>query len=89
MLDGVRAALGPGGVLVTRINDAGAGFRFAMSQACDLCVAFARGRRLASLWCRPLTDWIGALESRGFSVQSVPMSAGTPFANVMLIARVA
>ncbi|HEX7156526.1 MAG TPA: class I SAM-dependent methyltransferase [Burkholderiaceae bacterium] len=89
MLDEVRAALDPGGVLLTRIGDAGAGLRFALSRACDLCVAFAQGHRHAGIWGRSLAEWIGALESRGFTVQSVPMSAGTPFANVMLIARVA
>ena len=88
MLDRVRAALCRGGLFVTRVGDAGSGMRFALSRIVDLGVAFARQRRIERLCCRPLPAWIGALEARGFSVQTLPMSAGTPFANVMLIARV-
>ncbi len=89
MLDRVRAALGTGGLFVTRVGDAGGGWRFALSKIVDLGVAFARGRAVKRLWCRPLAAWIGALEARGFAVQAEPMSAGTPFANVLLISRVA
>ena len=32
--------------------------------------------------------WIALLDALGFDVQSVPMSQGTPFANVLLVARV-
>jgi len=87
MLDRMRAALGPGGLLVTRVGDAGGGWRFAASRCVDHCMALAQGHRLARLHCRTLADWTTALRARGFTVQSKPMSAGTPFANVMLIAR--
>jgi hypothetical protein len=40
------------------------------------------------LYCRPLNAWTRALESRGFNVSALPMSEGTPFANVLLVARV-
>jgi hypothetical protein len=40
------------------------------------------------MWCRPLADWVHALERRGYVVQALPMSAGTPFANVMIVSRV-
>ncbi len=88
LLDRIRAALGKGGLFVTRIGDADGGIRFAVSQFVDRCISFAQGHRLARMWCRPLPQWIGALESRGFQVHSVPMSQGTPFANVMLVCRV-
>ena len=88
LLDRVRAALGPGGLLLTRVGDAGSRWRSALSQIVDVCVALAQGHRCASVWCRPLTAWITALEARGFVVQALPMSAGTPLANVMLICRV-
>ena len=37
---------------------------------------------------RPLAEWRRTLERRGFTVEALPMSSGTPFANVMLICRV-
>jgi len=88
MLDQIRAALGPGGLLVTRVGDASGGWRFALSQIADRCISFAQGHRLARMWCRPLSGWISALEARGFSVRALPMNSGTPFANVLLISRV-
>jgi hypothetical protein len=89
LLNQIRAALGDGGLIVTRVGDAGSGLRFVQSQIVDFCIGLAREHRLERLWCLPLASWISALESRGFVVQAVPMSAGTVFANVMLISRVA
>ena len=89
MLDRIRAALDMGGLFVTRVGDAGSGLRFVLSQIVDFGISFAQGHRLERMWCRPLADWISALEARGFTVQAIPMSAGTPFANVMLISRMA
>lgn len=88
MLDRIRAALGRGGLFVTRVGDADGGMRFSLSQLVDRCISFVQGHRIPPTWCRPLADWVVALEARGFSVQTRDMSEGTPFANVMLIARV-
>ncbi|MDR2837365.1 MAG: class I SAM-dependent methyltransferase [Azonexus sp.] len=88
LLDKIRAALGSGGVFITRVGDAGSGWRFAISQWVDMGIMSIQGHRLSRLWCRPLAEWIKALETRGFTVQAVPMSEGTPFANVMLVARI-
>lgn len=89
LLDRIRASLGQGGLFVTRVGDAGGGLRFRLSQIVDHCISFAQGHRLGRMWCRPLNDWLAALRERGFEVQATPMSAGTPFANVMLVCRVA
>ena len=89
MLDRIRDALGSGGVFVTRVGNAGSGWRFKVSQWVDRCISFVQGHRLERMWCRPVSEWTSALEGRGFVVQALPMSAGTPFANVMLVARVA
>lgn len=88
LLDRIRAALGPGGLLVTRIGNAQGGWRFRFSQWVDLAVTYAQGHRMHSLYCRPLDDWTRALEARGFTVTVQPMSEGTPFANAVLVARV-
>lgn len=89
LLDRIRAALGTGGLFVTRVGDASGGWRFRFGQAVDRCITSLRNCHMASTWCRPLSEWRGALEARGFTVQALPMSSGTLFANVLLICRVA
>lgn len=84
----VRDALPPGGLFVTRIGNAAGGLPFLVSQWVDHAVTISRGRRLSRLYCRPVADWILMLEQVGFRVDSMPMCRRTPFANVMLIARV-
>jgi SAM-dependent methyltransferase len=88
LLDRIRAALGSGGLLVTRVGNAQGGWRFRFSQWVDLAVSYAQGHRMHSLYCRPLGDWTRALEARGFTVSAQSMSEGTPFANTLLVARV-
>jgi len=88
LLDKIRAALGQGGLLVTRVGHAGGGWRFRYSQWVDHAITFARGHGMHPQYCRPLNDWIRALETRGFIVTAHPMSEGTLFANTLLVARV-
>ena len=83
----VRDALPAGGLLLTRVGDARAGWGFRLSNWVDRTVAFFRGNRLPPLHCRPLTDWVASLEALGFRVESTPMNGDLPFANVMLVAR--
>jgi SAM-dependent methyltransferase len=83
----VRAALPANGLFITRVGDANAGLAFKLSNWVDRSVAFFRGNRRLSLHCRPLQEWILALESLGFSVETASMNGDRPFANVMLIAR--
>lgn len=87
VLDRVRQALRPGGVLLLRIGDAAGGLPFRISNWVDHVVTWVRGHRLGTLHCRPLGDWRASLERRGLTVEAVPMSQGTPFANVLLVAR--
>ncbi|MEN9490502.1 MAG: hypothetical protein RJA63_951 [Pseudomonadota bacterium] len=87
LLDRIRAALPPGGLFLTRVGDAAGGLPFRFSQLVDHCMAFAQGHGVARMWCRPLQAWVDALSARGFQVSTLPMSEGTPFANVMIEAR--
>ena len=87
VLQRLRTALQPGGQLLLRVGDADAGLPFRLSNWVDHVVTFVRGHRLARLYCRPLGQWRRALEELGFQVEVVPLSHGTPFANVMLKAR--
>jgi SAM-dependent methyltransferase len=85
----VRDALQPHGRLLLRVGDAASRRGFVVSQWVDRTVTRARGHRVAPTWGRTLSDWTALLQRIGFaSVQSIPMSAGTPFANVLLVADV-
>ena len=59
-----------------------------MSQWVDALVTFVRGHRALPQFGRPLRAWTAQLEALGFEVRSQPMSACTPFANVLLVAQV-
>jgi SAM-dependent methyltransferase len=84
----VRAALPAGGLLLLRVGDASARRGFAISQWVDAVVTRIRGHRVLPQFGRTLAEWSAQLVQLGFEVRSQPMSAGTPFANVLLIAKV-
>jgi len=86
LLKRARAALSAGGLLLLRIGDAAGGLRFRCGQWVDRTILLARGRGFGKIYCRALADWQGLLDECQFRTQAVPMSAGTPFANVLLIA---
>ena len=82
-----RAALTPRGMLLLRVGDAAAGAGFTLSKLVDGVVALVRRRRLVRLACRPAREWRALLAGQGFSTEALPMSAGTPFSNVLLVGR--
>ena len=81
------AALDTGGVLLVRVNDAGAGWRHALTSIADQFATLVSTGVWPRLQCRRLPDWTALLERLGFEVRSQPASAGTPFANALLVAR--
>jgi SAM-dependent methyltransferase len=81
----IRAALPPGGLFLTRVGDADAGLPYHLCNWVDHAVTFVRGHRLPKLYCRPLTEWMALLRESGFTVTTMPMNEGKPFANVMLV----
>ena len=89
LLRRVRTALGRGGRLLLRVGDAAQRGGFARSQWADRVVTMVRGHRAAPTHARSVAQWTALLASLGFSVQTLPMSAGTPFANVLLVADAA
>ncbi len=86
--DALAASPGPGRLLL-RAGDAAEQGRFAISQWVDRIVTGVRGHRMPPTWGRPLAAWTALLRGLGFAVQAVPMSRGTPFANVLLVADLA
>jgi O-methyltransferase involved in polyketide biosynthesis len=85
VLTRIRKALRPGGRLLLRVGDPAQRTRFWISRWVDHVVTLARGHREPPIACRSLADWQAALQRLGFAVRTVPMSQGTPFANVLLV----
>lgn len=83
----LAAALEPGGVLLVRDVDAGAGWRFRTVAAANRFKAWALRTRGVRFHFRTLDGWRAWLGAAGLEVESRPMGRGTPFANVLLIAR--
>jgi len=82
----VARSLAPRGRLLLRVGDMAHRRGYAASQWVDRLVARIRGHRVAPTYGRTLAEWDALLGRLGFRVRSVPMSRGTPFANVLLIA---
>ena len=72
--------------MLLRVGDAAGGFRFRWSNWVDRSVMIVRGHGLHPIWCRTLDAWQAALRRVGFAVDARPMSQGTAFANVLLVA---
>ena len=81
------AALAPGGTLLLREGDPGAGVRFAVTRWSEQLACALRGAPRQKLQYRRPEEWRAALEALGLIVTVQPMSAGTPFANVLYEAR--
>lgn len=86
LLTNAHAVLAPAGTLLLRVGDAAPNWRFRFTSVADWCVTFARQKSWPRFHCRPLAEWEALLEGIGYSVVAQPMSQGTPFANVLLIA---
>ena len=86
VLKRVRSSIGAKGVLLLRIGNAAGGWRFTMSRWIDAALLYVRDHRQGRLHCRTLPAWSAALAGCGFTARAIPMSAGTPFANVLLVA---
>ena len=86
VLQRARAALEPRGLLLLRVGDADAGLRFRCGQWCDELMMLLRGHPRVQ-HCRSVAQWRELLRDCGFDSEAKPMSQGTPFANVLLIAH--
>jgi SAM-dependent methyltransferase len=87
LLDRAAAALEPGGLLLLREADADAGFPFQVTKWSERVSAALRGEPGQALHYRGAIQWMAELAERGFGVGAEPMSEGTPFGNVLFVAR--
>jgi SAM-dependent methyltransferase len=83
----VARALRGDGLLLLRVGDSSAGLPFLVTRLADKVSTLLRGQGAPALHNRPALEWKALLEAAGFQVVSDPMSGGTPFANVLLTAR--
>ena len=80
-------AVVPGGLLLLREANAAAGLAFRMSRWSERMLEALRGRPGSRLHYRRANEWSAMLELLGFSVDAVPMSEGTPFANILFVCK--
>jgi len=84
----VHAALRVGdGVLLMRVGNAAGGLKFTWSTWVDRMMLLARGQGLKRLHCRSTEQWRQVLSALGFDSETLPMSSGTRFANMLIVAR--
>jgi len=80
-------ALAPGGLLVVREADAGGGFRYALTRASERLRALSRGHVGQRFRYRKRAAWHALLASQGLAVEDLDAAEGTPFSNVLFLAR--
>lgn len=88
ILGRARESLGASGRLLLRVGAKSDTLRFRYTDWVDRLVMRWRGHRLERLHCREIPQWRAILEGLGLRVRAVPMSEGTWFANVLLVADV-
>jgi len=86
VLERLRDALAPAGRLLLRVGDMASRPGYAASQWVDRAVTRVRGHAAPPTWGRSLAEWQALLAELGFAAEATPMSHGTPFANVLLVA---
>jgi SAM-dependent methyltransferase len=86
VLKRVHQALLPDGRLLIRVADARRTWRAVFGQCLDKCVARLRGLPSKADGGRSSAQWQALLKRLGFEIQAIPMSQGTPFDNVLLVA---
>ncbi len=83
----VYSALEPGGVLLIRETDAGAGWRFRLTSAAERIAGIRRWRPAHGRRYRTLEDWADLLEALGYRTRIVPVAETRWYADLLIEAR--
>lgn len=83
----IAQAISPGGLLLVRDADAEAGLRYRATHFGERIAAICRGHFHQRFHFRSRTEWNALFSDNGFAIEATPMSEGTPFANVLWVAR--
>jgi len=87
LLGRLAGALAPGGLLLVRDGESGAGWRSTLLRWSEqFAVALGRHRG-DGVFFRPAAAPCAALEAHGLAVEVLPCREGTPFANVLFLGR--
>jgi 2-polyprenyl-3-methyl-5-hydroxy-6-metoxy-1,4-benzoquinol methylase len=83
----IANAISPGGLLLVRDADAAGGFSFRVTHFAERIAAISRGHFRQRFHFRTRAEWNSLFSENGFAIETLPMSEGTPFANVLWVAR--
>jgi len=84
LLERVARSLRGGGLLILRVADKSAGWRFQLGKAGDHVGSLLTARILPGHHHRPLDEWLHLLVSLEFNAKVEPGAAGRSFANVLV-----
>lgn len=84
LLQRVARSVSLQGRMLLRVADVGP--RLSFTLAADRMGALLRGHPWPRYHVRPVDEWRQLLDRMGFLTSASPMSAGTPFSNVLLVA---
>jgi SAM-dependent methyltransferase len=87
VLHAAARALRPGGALLVREADRGAGWRFRAVRLGNRITALSRGHWRQAFAFRSEAEWRDLIGSCGLTVERVPLGTGPVFGNVLLVAR--
>ena len=87
LIERLAASLESGGTMLVRDVDASQGWRFRLVHLGNQLKAIVTGRWRQRFSFRDASDWSRLFAAHGFDVQVMPMSRGTPFANVLFRLR--
>jgi 2-polyprenyl-3-methyl-5-hydroxy-6-metoxy-1,4-benzoquinol methylase len=83
----IARAVSPGGILLVRDADAAAGISYRVTHIAERIATMSRGNFRQRFHFRSQADWNNLLTENGFAIETMTMSEGTPFANVLWVAR--
>ena len=87
LLERVAQSLRGGGLLILRVADISAGWRFHLGKTADRFGSLLTGRAMPRHYHRPIDEWLRLLDTLGFSPSVEPDAAGQSFANVLVWAK--
>jgi uncharacterized protein (DUF2062 family) len=85
LVGSMAEVLAPGGVILVREADAGAGWRFQAVRGGNRIKAIAFGHWRQTFHFRTASEWTACFERLGFDVARQETGDGTPFANVLFV----
>jgi len=85
LLAATAKALEPGGMILIREADAGAGWRFSAVRAVNTAKAVLTGNWRQTFHFRTVEEWMACFARLGFHVDMRTSGEGTPFSNVLFV----